>query len=53
MNHCRILIQEHLENGANYIHNFPLDDHYADEAVAFMKQEYHSDCIFFIEYSLN
>ena len=53
MNECRIVIQEHLENGANYFHNFSLDKHYVEEAVAFMRQEYHSDCIFIIEYSLN
>ena len=53
MNECRIIIQEHLENGANYFHNFPLCEDYVDEAVEFMKQEYHSDCIFIIEYSLN
>jgi len=50
---CKIIIQEHLENGANYIHNFPLDVQFIDEAFNFMKEEYHSDCIFIIEYSLN
>jgi hypothetical protein len=50
---CKIIIQEHLENGNNYIHNFPLGEEYVDEAFEFMKQEYNSDCIFIIEYSLN
>jgi len=50
---CRIIIQEHLENGGNYIHNFPLGEEFVEDAVEFMKQEYHSDCIFIIEYSLN
>lgn len=50
---CKIVIQEHLENGANYFHNFPLDENYVKDALAFMKKEYHSDCIFVIAYSLN
>ena len=50
---CKIIIQEHLENGANYIHNFPLDGEFIDEALEFMKQEYSSDCIFVIRYCLN
>ena len=53
MTECRIIILEHLENGANYIHNFPLDGEFVGEAVEFMKKEYNADCIFIIEYSLN
>jgi len=49
----KVVIQENLENGGIYIHTFYLDPLYLDEAMRFMKMDFHSDCVFIVEYSLN
>ncbi len=49
----KVIIQENLSNGAIYMHDFPLEKAYAQEAMKFRGLDYHSDCIFILEYSLN
>jgi len=49
----KVVIQENLCNGHTYIHTFPLEPEYMDEAVTFRTMSFHADCIFIVEYSLN
>lgn len=49
----KVVIQENLENGTIYFHIFPLDPLNFNEALTFMSLDYHSDCFFVVEYSLN
>ena len=49
----KVVIQENLENGIIYFHIFPLDPLSFNEALTFRSLDYHSDCFFIVEYSLN
>ncbi len=49
----KVVIQENLENGTIYFHIFPLDPLNFNEALTFRSLDYHSDCFFVVEYSLN
>jgi len=49
----KVIIQENLDNGAIYIHTFPLDQYYVQEAMQFRAMDYHSDCVFILEYCQN
>ena len=49
----RIIIQENLDNGAIYVHTFPMEPCTLEEALRFRGLHFHSDCVFVIEYSLN
>ncbi len=49
----KVVIQENLGNGAIYMHTFPLEPLHIEEALRFMKLDYHSDCVFILEYCLN
>ncbi len=49
----KVVIQENMDNGSVYMHNFHLDPLYIEEALHFMKLSFHSDCVFIVEYSLN
>lgn len=49
----KVVIQENLENGAIYFHTFPLDPLSLQEGLRFRSMNYHSDCFFIVEYSLN
>ena len=49
----KVVIQENLCNGSIYVHSFPLEAEYIKEAMRFMKLDYHSDCVFVLEYCPN
>lgn len=49
----KLVIQENLENGIIYFHIFPIDPLNLNEALKFRSLDYHSDCFFVVEYSLN
>ena len=49
----KVIIQENLCNGAIYIHAFPLEPASLDEAMKFRAMNYHSDCVFIVEFSGN
>ncbi len=48
-----MIIQENLDNGSIYVHSYPIEPEYVNEALTFRAQHYHSDCVFILEYSLN
>ena len=48
-----VIIQENMDNGDIYMHNFPLESDYVEEAMEFRYCDYHSDCVFILEYSVN
>ncbi len=49
----KIVIQENLDNGDIYMHTFPLDPCTVDEALKFRELDYHTDCVFVLEYCEN
>jgi len=49
----KVVIQENLENGSIYFHDFPLAPLSLQEGLRFRSMHYHSDCFFIVEYSLN
>lgn len=49
----KIIIQENLDNGAIYMHNFPLEGAQLREALKFRELNFHNDCIFVLEYCVN
>ena len=49
----KVIIQENMNNGDIYMHNFPLESSYVEEAMEFRCCDYHSDCIFILELSDN
>lgn len=49
----KIIIQENMENGNIYIHDFPLEPSSIEEAMKFRQLDYHSDCVFVLEYCEN
>lgn len=49
----KVIIQENMSNGAIYIHTFPLEVAYVQEAMKFRAMDYHSDCVFILEYCSN
>ena len=49
----KVIIQENLCNGTIYIHNFPLEPLNFQEALRFRALDYHSDCVFVLEYCAN
>ena len=49
----KIIIQENLNNGAIFMHSFPLESPYVREALRFRELDFHSDCIFVPAYCLN
>lgn len=49
----KVIIQENLENGSIYIHNFPLEPNHVEDAKNFRMLTFHSDCVFIAEYCLN
>jgi hypothetical protein len=49
----KVVIQENLSNGSIYIHNFPLESDSVQEAMIFRALDYHSDCVFILEYCCN
>jgi len=48
-----VIIQENLENGSIYLHNFDMEECAMEEAIKFRDCNYHSDCVFIISYSKN
>ena len=49
----KVIIQENLDNGLIYMHNFPLEPESVLEAIRFRAMDYHSDCVFILEYCCN
>jgi hypothetical protein len=49
----KVVIQENLDNGNIYIHDFPLEPDSVHEAMRFRALDYHSDCVFILEYCAN
>ncbi len=49
----KVIIQENIGNGNIYMHTFPLESEYIHEAMRFRAAQYHSDCVFILEYCQN
>lgn len=49
----KVIIQENLDNGAIFMHTFPLEPTSFHEAMKFRGAHYHSDCVFILEYCTN
>ncbi|MBI5056656.1 MAG: hypothetical protein HZB61_08585 [Nitrospirae bacterium] len=49
----KVVIQENLDDGNLFFHNYPLEPFSFKEALKFRAMSYHSDCFFIVEYSLN
>ena len=48
---CKVVIQERLENGENYMHDFSLEHKHIEDALKYRSED--SNCVFVIKYSLN
>jgi hypothetical protein len=49
----KVIIQENMGNGNIFMHTFPLESAYVQEALKFRDANYHSDCVFVLEYCQN
>ncbi len=49
----RIIIQENLDGGAIHMHILPSNPCTIDDALWFRSLDYHSDCVFVVQYAFN